>query len=96
LLDSLPTPQSPSPELRRSVCETFQFGIELDRNKPEIQLKALVSNAFSTASDLDDRAGMVANGVIAGAGLKRDPATAIRAWAVWDLAGRRWLSERIW
>jgi hypothetical protein len=27
--------------------------------------------------------------------LKRLPATEIRAWAVWDLAGRRWICERI-
>ncbi len=44
---------------------------ELDRNKPETRLKALVSSAFSTASNLDDLAGMVANGVIAGAGYIR-------------------------
>ena len=73
------------------------FDIEPDRDKPEILLKALVSSAFSTTSDLDDLAGMVvANGVIAGAGLIRDPATEIRAWAVWDLADRRWIHERIW
>jgi site-specific DNA recombinase len=77
VLDSLPDLSKPlakaDPELRRSVYEAFQFGIELDRNKPEIRLKALVSSAFSTTSDLDDLAGMVANGVIAGAGF--EPAT---------------------
>ena len=77
MLDSLPDLSKPlakaDPELRRSVYEAFQPGIELDRNKPETRLKALVSSAFSTASDLDDLAGMVANGVIAGAGF--EPAT---------------------
>jgi hypothetical protein len=33
---------------------------------------------------------------IAGEGLIAKPATAIRAWAVWDLADRRWIRERIW
>ena len=79
VLDSLPDLSKPlakaDPELRRSVYEAFQFGIELDRNKPEIRLKALVSSAFSTTSDLDDLAGMVANGVIAGAVSKPVPAT---------------------
>lgn len=79
VLDSLPDLSKPlakaDPELRRQVYEAFQFGIELDRNKPETRLKALVSSAFSTASDLDDLAGMVANGVIAGAVSKPVPAT---------------------
>lgn len=79
VLDSLPDLSKPlakaDPELRRSVYEAFQFGIELDRNKPEIRLKALVSSAFSTISDLDDLAGMVANGVIAGAGHEHLSAT---------------------
>jgi hypothetical protein len=100
VLDSLPDLSKPlakaDPELRRSVYEAFRPGIELDRNKTEIRLKALVSSAFSTTSDLDDLAGMVANGVIvAGAGLIAKPATAFRAWALWDLANRRWICERI-
>jgi hypothetical protein len=33
---------------------------------------------------------------VAGEGLKHKPATAIRAWAVWDLAGKRWLREGFW
>jgi hypothetical protein len=33
---------------------------------------------------------------IAGAGLIRDPATEIRAWAVWDLVAQQWICERIW
>jgi hypothetical protein len=40
--------------------------VELDRNKPEVRLKARLSSAFSTASDLDDFASMVANKAIAG------------------------------
>ena len=77
VLDSFPDLSKPlakaDPELRRSVHEAFQFGIEPNRDKPEIRLKALVSSAFSTTSDLDDLAGMVANGVIAEAGF--EPAT---------------------
>jgi hypothetical protein len=52
--------------LRRQVYEAVQFAIELDRNKPEVRLKARLSSAFSTASDLDDFASMVANKAIAG------------------------------
>src|SRR5262249_45832269 len=33
---------------------------------------------------------------IAGEGLIRDPATDLRAWAVWDLAHERWLDEGFW
>jgi hypothetical protein len=70
----LPKPLAKAdPELRRSVYEAFQFAIELDRNKPEIRMKALVSSAFSTTKNLDDLAGKVAIGVIAGAGF--EPAT---------------------
>ncbi len=77
VLDALPDLSKPlakaDPELRRSVYEAFQFAIELDRNKPEIRLKALVSSAFSTTKDLHDLADKVTNGVIAGAGF--EPAT---------------------
>jgi hypothetical protein len=49
VLDSLPDLSKPlakaDPELRRSVYEAFQLGIELDRSKPEVRLKALVSSA---------------------------------------------------
>lgn len=42
------------------------LGRAIGRSKLQIRLKALISSAFSTTSDLDDLAGMVANGVIAG------------------------------
>jgi hypothetical protein len=77
VLDSLPNLAKPlakaDPELRRRVYEAFHFAVELDRNKPQVRLKALISSAFSTTSDLDDFAGMVANKAIAGAGF--EPAT---------------------
>ena len=77
MLDSLPDLGKPlakaDPELRRQVYEAFHFAVELDRNKPEVRLKAHLSSAFSTASDLDDFASMVANKAIAGAGF--EPAT---------------------
>ena len=77
VLDSLPNLAKPlakaDPELRRRVYEAFHFAVELDRNRPQVRLKALISSAFSTASDLDDFAGMVANKAIAGAGF--EPAT---------------------
>lgn len=67
VLDSLPDFGKPlakaDPELRRQVYEAFHFAVELDRNKPEVRLKARLS---STASDLDDFASMVANKAIAG------------------------------
>ena len=61
------------PELRRRVFEAFHFSVELDRNKPEIRMKALVSSAFGTAGDLDSIAAKVADKTIAGAGF--EPAT---------------------
>ena len=77
VLDSLPDLSTPpakaDPELRRRVYDAFQFGIELDRNTPQVRLKALVSSAFSTAKNLDDLAVMVADKPIAGAGF--EPAT---------------------
>jgi hypothetical protein len=44
----------------------FQFSVELDRNKPEIRMKALVSSAFGAASNLDSIAATVAHKTIAG------------------------------
>ena len=77
VLDSLPDLGKPlakaDPELRRQVYEAFHFAVELERNKPEVRLKARLSSAFSTAGDLDDFASMVANKAIAGAGF--EPAT---------------------
>ncbi len=77
VLDALPDLSKPlakaDPELRRHVYDAFQLAIELDRNTPQVRLKALVSSAFTTASDLDSLAGEVANGAIAGAGF--EPAT---------------------
>jgi hypothetical protein len=64
------------PELRRQIYERFQFSVELDRNKPEVRMKALVSTAFMEANDLEDLAAvMVADKSIAGAGLRHLPAT---------------------
>lgn len=58
-------------ELRRRVFDAFQLAVKIDRNKPHIRLKALISNAFA-GNNLND---LVANGSIAGAGLKHLPAT---------------------
>lgn len=74
----------------------FHLKIELDRNMPQVRLSALLSSAFADVADLDSLVATITDRTIAGAGLKRDPATAIRAWAVWDLTGRCWLAERIW
>lgn len=77
VLEALPDLSKPlakaDPELRRHVYDAFQLAVELDRNTPQVRLKALVSSAFTTASDLDSLAGEVANGAIAGAGF--EPAT---------------------
>jgi hypothetical protein len=55
------------PEPRRQIYELFQFSVELDRNKPEVRMKALVSTAFIEANDLEDLAVlMVADKSIAG------------------------------
>ena len=58
------------PELRRRVYEAFRLAAETDRNAGQIRLKALVSSAFTEASDLE---GLVTNESIAGAGF--EPAT---------------------
>jgi hypothetical protein len=50
-------------ELHRRVYDAFQLAVELDRNKGQIRLKALVSSAFAEATDLQ---ALVANGAIAG------------------------------
>jgi hypothetical protein len=47
-------------------------------------------------NDNDRREGRSQIREVAGAGLERKPATAIRAWAVFDLAGKRWLREGFW
>jgi hypothetical protein len=47
------------PELRRQIYERFQFSVELDRNKPEVRMKALVSTAFLEANDLEDLAAVM-------------------------------------
>jgi site-specific DNA recombinase len=77
LLDGIPdlskSLAKADPELRRRVYEAFQFSIELDRNQPQVRLKALVSSAFSSATDLNFFTPEVANGSIAGAGF--EPAT---------------------
>lgn len=51
----------------------FQFTVELDRNTPEVRMKALVSSASGAASDLDSIAATAAHKAIAGAGF--EPAT---------------------
>ncbi|MGH2844721.1 MAG: hypothetical protein ACRDL0_01630, partial [Thermoleophilaceae bacterium] len=58
------------PQLRRRVYEAFRLSAEIDRNAGQIRLKALVSSAFTEATDLE---ALVANGAIAGAGF--EPAT---------------------
>jgi site-specific DNA recombinase len=77
ILEALPDLGTPlaeaDPELRRYIYEAFQFNVELDRNTPEVRMKALISSAFSTASDLDSIAATVAHKTIAGAGF--EPAT---------------------
>jgi transcriptional regulator with XRE-family HTH domain len=62
-------------ELRRRVYDAFQLAVELDRNKGQIRLRALVSSAFTEATNLQ---ALVANGAIAGAGFKQTSATAYR------------------
>ncbi len=73
ILDQLPLLENEfaeaDPELRRQVLDAFKFSLEIDRNKPEIRLRALISSALK-ATNLQD---LVANGSIAGAGF--EPAT---------------------
>jgi site-specific DNA recombinase len=73
ILDQLPLLENEfaeaDPELRRQVLDAFKFSLEIDRNKPEIRLRALISSALK-ATNLQD---LVTNGSIAGAGF--EPAT---------------------
>ncbi len=96
ILDQLPLLEDEfaeaDPELRRQILDAFKFSLEIDRNKPEIRLRGLISSALK-ADNLQD---LVANGSIAGAGLIHKPATAIRAWAIFDSAGKHWLREGFW
>jgi site-specific DNA recombinase len=77
ILDGLPDLSKPlaktDPELQRRIFEIFHLRVELDRNTPEVRMKALVSSAFSEAADLDDLAARVTDKAIAGAGF--EPAT---------------------
>jgi site-specific DNA recombinase len=77
ILDGLPDLSKPlaktDPELQRRIFEIFHLRVELDRNTPEVRMKALVSSAFSEAADLDDLAATVTDKAIAGAGF--EPAT---------------------
>ena len=57
-------------ETRRGVFDAFRLSVALDRNAHQIQVKALVSSAFTKARDLQS---LVTNGAIAGAGF--EPAT---------------------
>jgi hypothetical protein len=73
ILDQLPLLDNElteaDPQLRRQVLDAFKFSLEVDRNKPEIRMRALVSSALK-ADNLQD---LVTNGSIAGAGF--EPAT---------------------
>jgi site-specific DNA recombinase len=57
-------------QTRRAVYDAFHLSVTLDRNSHQIQVKALISSAFTKARDLNS---LVANGAIAGAGF--EPAT---------------------
>jgi hypothetical protein len=79
------------------ICDAFQITAVYDKANRTVELSATISPELlpkhKTQTDQDDPAG---DSYIAGEGLIAKPATAIRAWAVWDLAGRRWICERIW
>jgi hypothetical protein len=74
VLDGLPNLRealaAADPKLRRQVYDAFRLSVEIDRNQAQIRLKALVSSAFTEATDLE---ALVAHKAIAGAGF--EPAT---------------------
>jgi hypothetical protein len=74
ILDGLPNLHNAlaaaDPKLRRQVYDAFRLSVEIDRNQAQIRLKALVSSAFTEATDLE---ALVAHKAIAGAGF--EPAT---------------------
>jgi DNA invertase Pin-like site-specific DNA recombinase len=71
ILDGLPDLAKPlakaDPELQRRIFEIFHLRVELDRNTPQVRMKALVSSAFNEADDLGDLAATVTDKAIAGA-----------------------------
>ena len=69
----------------RKVLDAFKFSLEVDRNKPEIRMKALISSAFKA----DSLQGFVANGSIAEERFARNgnPVVAV-AWTVPGWPGR--------
>jgi hypothetical protein len=84
-----------SPEIKRQMFQAFQTRIEFDKAGGRIGISVTVTEAVARAFTDADGTLVVPVGDIAGAGLIAKPATVLRAWAVWDLAGRRWLAERI-
>ena len=75
VLDGLPNLHNAlaaaDPKLRRQVYDAFRLSVENDRrHQAHIRLKALISSAFTEATDL---AALVAHKAIAGAGF--EPAT---------------------
>jgi hypothetical protein len=70
-LDGLPNLRealaAADPKLRRQVYDAFRLPVEIDRNQAQIRLKALISSAFTEATDLE---ALVAQKAIAGAGFE--------------------------
>jgi hypothetical protein len=71
VLDGLPnlreTLAAADPKLRRQVYDAFRLSVEINRNEAQIRLKALVSSAFTGATDLE---ALVAHKAIAGGTLR--------------------------
>jgi site-specific DNA recombinase len=70
ILDQLPILDdelaNADPALRRKVFDVFQLAVEIDRNKPQLRLKALVSSAFR-GKGLEE---VAANGFMVGTGFE--------------------------
>lgn len=90
MLDAIPdlseTLTTASPQQLTEIFKAFDVTITYATITPEL----LPQND-------DDRSGERSRMFgVAGAGAEHLSATGIRAWAVWDLAGKRWLSEGFW
>jgi beta-glucosidase-like glycosyl hydrolase len=86
VLDGLPNLHNAlaaaDPKVRRQVYDAFRLSVEIDRNQAQIRLKALISSAFTEATDLE---ALVAHKAIAGGryALTGDRAISVQWAAEW-------------
>jgi hypothetical protein len=95
VLDLRPTIEKATDEELAEIFKAFDVRITYDKNRQALDFAATItSELMPNENDRPEGRSRVSD--IAGAGLKRKPATEVRALAAWDLAGKRWLHEGFW